>query len=150
MQFIELDLSRLAPEEYLWHLQRIDMTRNLLREEAALLDKQFDALVTKCNEQNIKENDFLYLNHKITERRSVHIPSFVKLFPEAALTLKEQEAQRIRMDLGNQLDDLVEKGLTKINVKDAEDLVGKIPLQQAVVINKTESYNIVEKNQNRE
>jgi hypothetical protein len=150
MQVDLVDLSALAPEEYLWHLQRIDQTRQLLREEAALLDKQFDELVIKCNKCNIKENDFLYLKCKVSERRSVHVPSFVKLFPDAVKTLKEQETNRIRMQFGQELDRLVENGLTKINVKDAEDLVGKIPLQPAVVISRTETYSIIEKNQNRE
>jgi hypothetical protein len=150
MQFQSIEFATLAPEEYLWHLQRIDQTRLLLREEAALLDKQFDELVIRCKEHNIKENDFLYLNCKASERRSVHIPSFVKLFPEAARTLQAEAAIKMRMEFGKALDELTERGLTKINVSDAEDLVGKIPLDQAVVISRTETYSIIEKNQNRE
>lgn len=147
---LHLDVSNIAPEEYLYHLQRIQKTLEILDDEFVALGKQFDDIVAKCNQLNIKENDFVYLKCKATERRSVHIPSFVALFPEAAKTHKEEAAIKMRLNFNKELDELVENGLTKIRVEDAENLVGKIPLQKAVVISRTESYSIIEKNQNRE
>jgi hypothetical protein len=143
---LHLDISQIAPEEYLYHLQRIQKTLEILNEEKASLELQFNAIVDKCNRLHIKENDFVYLNCKASERRSIHVPSFAAAFPGAMKTLREREAARI----GRSLEELMEKGVTAITVKDAEELVGKIPLQPVVVISRTEHYSIIEKNQNRE
>lgn len=106
-----------------------------LQNELAGLQIEYEQLIQKCKEKGIDKQDGLSIVVKRKGIRKVDPTLFARTFPAENALLVQKEAAFI----GTELDKLVQtKILPKIAVKDAEELVGKIPLMKACTMSMTE------------
>ena len=100
------------------------------------LEVEYVQLINYMKKHGIERQGRLVLCIKRVERRKVDPELFAKTFPDA----NDIIVQNTAIALGIRRDDLISrKIMDAITVKEAEELVGKIPLEKAVVRSVTET-----------
>ena len=133
----ELDVD----EHPLRHALAIQQAIERLQIELDGLQVEYQQLILHCKEKAIERQDGYTLLTKRREIRKVDPDLFARTFPEANAHLVAKQAAF----MGTELDKLVQsKVLPAIAVKDAEELVGKIPLMKACTLNVIEKITVVE------
>jgi hypothetical protein len=131
----ELDVD----EHPLRHALAIQQAIERLTAELEGLQVEYNQIVLHCKEKGIGKQDGYALITKKRMIRKVDPDLFARTFPEENAILVQKEAAFI----GTELDKLVQsKVLPSITVKDAEELVGSIPLMKACVVNVIEKVSI--------
>lgn len=126
------------------HALVIQQAIQRLQIELEGLQVEYNQIILHCKEKKIEKQDGLVIHTKRREIRKVDPDLFARTFPEANMHLVQKQAAY----MGSELDNLVtKKVLQSISVKDAEELVGKIPLMKACVINVVEQVSVVEEKQ---
>lgn len=101
---------------------------------------EYNQIINHCKEKGIGTQDGYTLYTKRKEIRRVDPDLFARTFPEENAILVRKQAAFI----GTELDKLVQsRVLPSINVKDAEELVGKIPLMRACILSVSEKISVV-------
>jgi hypothetical protein len=126
------------------HALAIQQAIERLQIELEGLQVEYNQIILHCKEKAIERQDGLTMRTKRREIRKVDPDLFARTFPEANMHLVQKQAAY----MGSELDNLVQKKvLQSISVKDAEELVGKIPLMKACTINVVEQVSVVEEKQ---
>lgn len=122
------------------HALAIQQAIERLQSELEGLKIEYEQLILHCKEKGIERQDGLSVMVRTKSIRKIDPELFARTFPDANLILIRKQMAYI----GSELDNLVEsKILSSITVKDAEELVGKIPLERACVLSVTEKVSIV-------
>ena len=126
------------------HALAIQQAIERLQIELEGLQVEYNQIILHCKEKAIERQDGLTIHTRRKEIRKVDPDLFARTFPEANQHLVQKQAAY----MGSELDNLVQhKVLKSISVKDAEDLVGKIPLMKACTLNIVEQVSVVEEKQ---
>ena len=105
---------------------------------------EYNQIINHCKEKGIGKQDGYVLYTKRKEIRKVDPDLFARTFPEENAILIQKQAAFI----GTELDKLVQsRVLPSINVKDAEELVGKIPLMRACILSVSEKISVVKESE---
>jgi hypothetical protein len=131
-------------EHPLRHALAIQQAIERIKTELEGLQVEYNQIILHCKEKAIERQDGLTMHVRKREIRKVDPDLFARTFPEANMHLVQKQAAY----MGSELDNLVQKKvLQSISVKDAEELVGKIPLMKACTINVVEQVSVVEEKQ---
>jgi len=131
----ELDVD----EHPIRHALAIQQAIERLQMELDGLLIEYNQIINHCKEKGIGKQDGYVLRTKKRMIRKVDPDLFARTFPEENAILVQKQAAF----MGTELDKLVQsKVLPAITVKDAEELVGSIPLMKACVINVIEKVSI--------
>jgi hypothetical protein len=133
----ELDVD----QHPLRHALAIQQAIERLQIELEGLQVEYNQIILHCKEKGISKQDGYTVCIRRREIRKVDPDLFARTFPEENVILVQKQAAF----MGTELDKLVQsKVLPSITVKDAEELVGKIPLMKACVLSVSEKITIEE------
>lgn len=136
----ELDID----EHPLRHALAIQQAIERLTMELEGLQVEYNQIILHCKYKGIDKQDGYALHTKRREMRKVDPDLFSRTFPEENSILVQKQAAFI----GTELDKLVQsRVLPSITIKDAEELVGKIPLMKACVISVSEKISVVKESE---
>lgn len=131
----ELDVD----EHPLRHALAIQQAIERLTMELEGLQVEYNQIIEHCKEKGIGKQDGYVLARKSRGIRKVDPDLFARTFPEENAILVQRQAAF----MGTELDKLVQsKVLPSITVKDAEALVGSIPLMKACTLNVVEKFTV--------
>lgn len=104
------------------------------------LQIEYNQIMLYCKEKKIEKHEGYSVFTRRKEIRKVDPKKFSELFPEENKLLVQKRAAF----MGTELDKLIQsKLLPMILIQEAEELVGKIPLNNACTISVTEKITIV-------
>lgn len=126
-------------EKYLERLYQLQARRDELESDLRNLEFEWTALCDQCEKHGITTDGTHALVCTVRAIREVHIPSFKARFPDAYKELLSRKA----IEIGKMLDEItVKRELEKIGVKEAEELVGRIPLHKVCSLKEIRTYKV--------